>query len=64
MTTIEIIRAEVLMLRELDPVILYTALPDSTPNCRHVHLTLDLAPRTGAEWVVVNLGMYPEIIMR
>lgn len=64
MTMIEIIRAEVLMLRELDRVMLYTELPDSTPECQPVHLTLDLAPRTGAEWVVVNLGMYPEIIMR
>lgn len=52
------------MLRELDRVLLYTELPDSTADCQPVHLTLDLAPRTGAEWVVVNLGIYPDIIMR
>jgi hypothetical protein len=64
MATIEIVRAEVLMLRDLDRVLLFTSLPDSTPGCQAVHLTLDLAPRTGAEWVVVHLGLYPDIIMR
>jgi hypothetical protein len=64
MSAIEIIRVEVLMLRDLDRVILYTALPDATPKCHHVHLTLDLAAGTGAEWVVMNLEMYPEITMR